>query len=114
MTSSQITPVSSQLLSDPKQLAVHLQSQRASSGADEFEASLFSTVLNKMEKNLSIVDEQSEDPGHDTWGELGVQAISQALAQRHVLGVSDMIQHALGLKSPASGSSQTANASEKK
>lgn len=102
MTSPLLTPVSTELISDPKQLAAHLQSQRASSGAEEFEATLFATVLDKMEKNLSIVDEQNNDAGHDTLGALSVRAISQALAQRHVLGISDMIQHALGLESPAS------------
>lgn len=114
MTSPQITPISAELISDPTQLAAHLKSQRAASGAEEFEASLFATVLEKMEKNLSIEDNQSTDAGHDTWGALGVRAISQALAHRHVLGISDMIQHALGIESPASGSSRPANASENK
>src|SRR5208337_3668387 len=103
MSTPQITPVSStQILSDPKQLAAHLQSQRASSGAEEFEASLFASVLEKMEKNLSIEDEQNNDAGHDTWGTIGVCAVSQALAQRHVLGVASMIEHALGLNSAVS------------
>lgn len=110
MTSPQLTTISSQLISDPKQLAAHLQSQRASSGAEEFESTLFATVLDKMEKNLSIVDDQSNDAGHETLGALGVRAISQALAQRHVLGIADKIQHALGLESPNSGGSNTANA----
>ncbi len=96
MTSPQIS-----LLPDPKQLAAHLQNQRATSGAQEFEASLFSSVLEKMEKNLSIEDEKGNDPGHDTWSALGVRAVSQALAQRHVLGIADMIEHSLGLKSAA-------------
>ena len=52
-----------------------------------------------MEKNLSIEDEQNNDAGHDTWGALGVRAVSQALAQRHVLGIAGMIEHSLGLKS---------------
>jgi glycerol-3-phosphate O-acyltransferase len=102
MTSTpQITPLSSQLLTDPKQLAAQLQSQRASKGAEELEASLFATVLEKMEKNLSIEDEKNDDAGHDSWGAIGVRAVSQALAQRHVLGISNMIENALGLKSAA-------------
>ncbi len=32
---------------------------------------------------------------------IGVRAVSQALAQRHVLGIADMIEHSLGLKSAA-------------
>ena len=107
-----ITPLSTPLIADPKQLAAHLQSQRATSGAEEFEASLFASVLEKMEKNLSIEDEQNNDAGHDTWGAIGVRAVSQALAQRHVLGIASMIEHSLGLASasgaPSSGSSQAA------
>ena len=94
-------PLSTAILTDPKQLAAHLQNQRAASGAQEFEASLFSSVLEKMEKNLSIEDARNNDAGHDTWCALGVRAVSQALAQRHVLGIADMIQHSLGLKSAA-------------
>ena len=97
-------PLSTELFSDPKQLAARLQSKRAASGAEEFEASLFASVLEKMEKNLSIEDEQNDDAGHDTWGAIGVRAVSQALAQRHVLGVAGMIEHSLGLAS-ASGPS---------
>ena len=52
-----------------------------------------------MEKNLSIEDDPSDDAGHDTWGAIGVRAVSQALAQRHVLGVAGMIEHSLGLSS---------------
>jgi hypothetical protein len=101
MIDSPITPLSTELLRDPKQFAAQLQSQRASSGAQEFEASLFSSVLEKMEKNLSIEDERNNDAGHDTWSALGVRAVSQALAQRHVLGIADMIEHSLGIKSAA-------------
>jgi hypothetical protein len=97
----QITPMTTEILRDPAQLAAHLRSQRASSGAQEFEASLFGSVLEKMEKNLSLEDEQNNDAGHDTWGALGVRAVSQALAQRHVLGIASMIEHSLGLKSAA-------------
>jgi hypothetical protein len=98
-----LNPLSTQLFTDPKQIAASLQSKRAASGAEEFEASLFASVLEKMEKNLSIEDDQSDDAGHDTWGAIGVRAVSQALAQRHVLGVAGMIEHSLGLSS-ASGS----------
>ena len=49
-TSQIITPFSTELLTDPKQLAAHLQSQRASSGAEEFEASLFGSVLEKWRR----------------------------------------------------------------
>ena len=89
MSSPQITPIATEILRDPAQFAAHLHSQRASSGAQEFEASLFGSVLEKMEKNLSMEDEQNNDAGHDTWGALGVRAVSQALAQRHVLGIAE-------------------------
>jgi hypothetical protein len=97
MSTPPINPLSTQIFSDPRQLAAHLQSKRAASGAEEFEASLFASVLEKMEKNLSTEDEQDSDAGHDTWGALGVQAVSKALAHRHVLGVAGMIEHSLGL-----------------
>ncbi|MGC2210603.1 MAG: hypothetical protein WA532_10880 [Candidatus Korobacteraceae bacterium] len=101
-TTSPVASLSTQLIADPKQIAARLQSQKAASGAEEFESSLFATVLDKMEKNLSIEDEQNEDAGHDTWGAIGVRAVSQALAQRHVLGVANMIEHSLGLASGTS------------
>ena len=97
----QITPLTTALISDPAQLAARLQNQRATSGAQEFEASLFSSVLEKLEKNLSIEDDQNSDAGHDTWCALGVRAVSQALARSHVLGIAGMIEHSLGLKSAA-------------
>jgi hypothetical protein len=102
MSSPQITPLSTEILRDPTQLATHLRSTRAAAGAQEFEASLFASVLQKMEKNLSIEDEQNNDAGHDTWGALGVRAVSQALAQRHVLGIAAMIERSLGIKPEAS------------
>jgi len=107
-----LNPISTELLTDPKQLAARLQSKRAVSGAEEFEASLFASVLEKMEKNLSIEDEQNDDAGHDTWGAMGVRAVSQALAQRHVLGIAGMIEHSLGVASasgtPSAGTPQAA------
>jgi len=99
VSTPQIIPVSASIVRDPAQLQAHLRDQRATSGAQEFEAALFASVLEKMEKNLSIEDEQNNDAGHDTWGALGVRAVSQALAQRHVLGIANMIEHSLGLKS---------------
>ncbi len=98
MSTPPIIPNSLEIVRDPKQLQAHLRNQRASSGAREFEATLFSSVLEKMEKSLSIEDEQNNDAGHDTWGALGVRAISQCLAQRNVLGIANMIEHSLGLK----------------
>jgi len=103
-----IIPAATDLLRDPKQIQTHLLDQRASNGAQEFEAALFASVLDKMEKNLSIGDEQNDDAGHDTWGAIGVRAVSQALAQRHVLGIASMIEHSLGLKS-AGGSPNMEN-----
>ncbi len=108
-----INPLSTQLLSDPKQLAARLQSKKAASGAEEFEASLFASVLEKMEKNLSIEDDPSDDAGHDTWGAIGVRAVSQALAQRHVLGVAGMIEHSLGLSSASGAGTPQAATPEK-
>jgi Rod binding domain-containing protein len=107
---SQIAGLDMELLRDPKQLAQRLQSQRAASGAREFEAALFSSVLDKMEKNLSLEDSQNDDAGHDTITALGVRAISQALAQKHVLGIAAMIERSLGIKSP-SGPPEAGNVS---
>ncbi len=117
MSTPQIVPGSTEIVRDSKQLQAHLRDQRASSGAQEFEATLFSSVLEQMEKNLSIEDEQNNDAGHDTWGALGVRAISQCLAQRHVLGVASMIEHSLGLKttesSPITGGGPKASSAAK-
>jgi len=117
VSTPQIVPGSTEIVRDSKQLQAHLRDQRASSGAQEFEATLFSSVLEKMEKSLSIEDEQNNDAGHDTWGAMGVRAISQCLAQRHVLGIANMIEHSLGLKaaesSPITGGSPTASSKTK-
>jgi hypothetical protein len=118
VSTPQIIPVSAEIVRDPKQLAASLQSQRATAGAQEFEAALFSSVLEKMEKNLSIEDGENNDAGHDTWGAIGVRAVSQALAQRHVLGIAAMIERSLGLKSsdasPSLGSSPTESPAKNK
>jgi hypothetical protein len=118
VSTPQIVPLSAEIVRDPKQLAAQLQSQRAVAGAGEFEAALFSSVLEKMEKSLSIEDEQNNDAGHDTWGAIGVRAVSQALAQRHVLGIAAMIEHSLGLKSaldsPNMGTSPAVSPTENK
>ncbi len=106
MSSPQVSSLSLNLLHDPGQLAKHLQSQRAASGTQEFEASIFASVLEKMEQSLSITDEQNSDAGHGTVTALGVRAVSQALAARHVLGIAPMIEKSLGIStsSPAPGS----------
>lgn len=91
--------LSADLLRDPAQLTRHLQSQRAAAGAQEFEASLFATVLEKMEKSLSITGDSSQDAAHDTVAAMGVRAVAQSLAQHHVLGVASMLEHALGIGS---------------
>jgi hypothetical protein len=84
---------------DPKALAAQLQSSRAAAGAEELEASLFSQVLEKMEKSLSITDEESSDAGHESWAAIGVQALSRGLAHGHLLGIATMVDHALGVHS---------------
>jgi hypothetical protein len=99
VSAPEVTPLSTAILRDPKELAAHLQSGRAVAGAQEFEASLFGSVLQEMEKNLSIQDEENSDAGHDTWSALGVRAVSQAPAQRNVLGVAKMIERSLGVAS---------------
>ncbi len=99
MSTPAVAPTGVELMHDPKQLAAHLKSQKAAAGAEELEAGLFATVLDKMEKNLSIEDEENSDAGHEAWGAIGVRAVSQALAQRHVLGFAQMIQHSLGVDS---------------
>jgi Rod binding domain-containing protein len=99
MNAAEGAPVSAGLLYDPQALAARLQSQRAGAGAKEFEAALFSQVLEKMEKNASILDDESNDAGHDSWTELGVHALSQGLAQHPLLGIAGMIEHSLGIGS---------------
>ncbi len=101
MSTQSVPPTGLELMHDPKLLAAHLKSQKAAAGAEELEAGLFATVLGNMEKNLSIKDEENSDAGHEAWGAIGVRAVSQALAQRHVLGFAQMIQHALGVDAGA-------------
>lgn len=98
MSAPAIAPVGAQLFGDPQEIAAKLKSRRGAEGAREFEASLFSGVLEKMEKNLSIEDEDSNDAGHDTCSALAVSSLAKGLAQGHLLGISDMIERSLGLK----------------
>jgi hypothetical protein len=118
MSTQPVSPTGLELMHDPKQLAARLKSQKAAAGAEELEAGLFATVLDKMEKNLSIEDEENSDAGHEAWGAIGVRAVSQALAQRHVLGFAQMIQHALGVDTgtiaPTTGKAADQAATEKR
>ncbi|MDR3764972.1 MAG: hypothetical protein P4M01_12845 [Acidobacteriota bacterium] len=97
MSSPSISSQSVDLLRDPAELKQHLQSQRATDGAREFEASLFASVLEKMEKSLSITGESDDDAAHDTVTAIGVRAVAQSLAQSNVLGFAPMIEKSLGI-----------------
>jgi hypothetical protein len=68
-----------------------------------FHGSAGAGILRNHPSGSTVMDEdqQNDDAGHDTWGALGVRAVSQALAQSHVLGIAGMIEHSLGLKSAA-------------
>lgn len=61
--------------------------------AQDFEAILLSSWLEKLQKSFAGTDDGS-DPAHDTLASLGTQAIAAALAARGGIGVAKLIlQH---------------------
>ncbi len=67
--------------------------------AEDFEAIVLASLLEKMQKTFAGVGE-SQDPAHDTLGSLGTEALAQGLAARGGVGLARMILHQLA-RSPA-------------
>lgn len=111
--------VTANLYSNPQLLAAKLQGTKAHEAAQQLEASLFATVLEKMEKNLVPgQDEDHPDAATDSLTAMSVQTLSQALAKQNLLGIANMVEKSLAAKqqgiAPVSGSPKAADKKEKK
>ena len=62
-------------------LASSPANRRLRKAAAEFESLLLSSLWKSMKTSLVGPDEESDDPGHDTFEGLGIEAISSAVAK---------------------------------
>jgi Rod binding domain-containing protein len=62
--------------------------------ASEFEAMLLAKWWSSM-KESGLGDADNSDPGHDTLDEMGIQAMSTAVASAGGLGIGAMLVHSL-------------------
>lgn len=87
-------------------------SPKLSKVAQEFEAILLSSWLEKLQASFTGIDDGS-DPAHETLASMGTQAIASALAARGGIGVAKiLVQHLI--KAAADRADPTASESAKK
>ena len=79
--------------------------------AQEFEAILLSTWLEKLQESYAGGDD-SMDPAHGTLASMGTQAIASALAARGGIGIARMLLQHLPSHPAAGGSGLTEAAAE--
>ena len=65
--------------------------QKLHRATQEFEAMLIANFWKSMTESFSNSDEDSLDPGHSTWQDMGVQAMSEALSKAGGFGLGKMI-----------------------
>jgi Rod binding domain-containing protein len=64
--------------------------------ATEFEGILLTEMLGKLQHTFAQSESDGAgDSASDTISSMGTQALAQALAQRNVLGIGNMVAHAL-------------------
>jgi peptidoglycan hydrolase FlgJ len=74
--------------------------------AQDFEAILLSTWLEKLEESYAGTDDDM-DPAHGTLASMGSEAMASALAARGGIGIAQMLLQHLGKTDTDSGSSLT-------
>ena len=67
------------------------KAQKLHRAAQEFEAMLIANFWKSMTESFSSGDEDSLDPGHSTWQDMGVQAMSEGLAKSGGFGLGKLI-----------------------
>lgn len=67
------------------------KAQKLHRATQEFEAMLIANFWKSMTESLSSGDEDSLDPGHSTWQDMGVQAMSEGLAKSGGFGLGKLI-----------------------
>jgi Rod binding domain-containing protein len=65
--------------------------QKLHRATQEFEAMLIANFWKSMTESFSSGDEDSFDPGHSTWQDMGVQAMSEGLAKSGGFGLGKLI-----------------------
>jgi Rod binding domain-containing protein len=103
VTSLAVTPSASSLRSQDASNAARGPAavQKLRKAAAEFEATLLSTWWTTMKQGGFSDGDQDSDPGKDTLDQLGMQAMSSAVANgRGGLGIGDMLVRSLLAKHP--------------
>jgi len=67
------------------------RSHKLHRAAQEFEAMLIANFWKSMTESFSSGDEDSLDPGHSSWQDMGVQAMSEGLAKAGGFGLGKLI-----------------------
>lgn len=68
-----------------------VQEQKLRRAAVEFESILISTFWKSMKESFSTEDEDSSDPGHSTFEDMGIQAMAGAMSKAGGLGLGKLI-----------------------
>lgn len=71
------------------------QVKKLKKAATDFEAMLLAKWWSSMKESGLGGDDDNSDPGHDTLDEMGIQAMSTAVASRGGLGIGAMLVHSL-------------------
>ena len=77
------------------------EQRKLKKAASDFEAMLLDKWWSSM-KQSGLGSDDGSDPGHDTLDEMGMQAMSSAVAARGGLGIASMLVHSL-LSNPRGG-----------
>ena len=77
------------------------EQRKLKKAASDFEAMLLAKWWSSMKQSGLGTDDDS-DPGHDTLDQMGMQAMSSAVAARGGLGIASMLVHSL-LSNPRRG-----------
>ncbi|HEY2461200.1 MAG TPA: rod-binding protein [Candidatus Acidoferrum sp.] len=65
--------------------------KKLSKAAGEFESMLLSNLWKSMKSTFASSDDDSDDPAHDTFDEMGIQAMSSAVGKAGGLGLGKLI-----------------------
>lgn len=71
------------------------QVRKLKKAATDFEAMLLAKWWSSMKESGLGEEDDSTDPGHDTLDNMGIQAMSSAVASRGGLGIGAMLVHSL-------------------
>ena len=81
------------------------QGQKLKKSAQEFEAMLLESWMEKMNQSF-VGGPESQDAAHDTISSLGTHAIATSMAARGGIGIARMLLRHLGPQAPAPAASR--------